>query len=121
MSREQKEVSPESKAGEPVKTNPCKYCRDEIPSSALICKSCLEPQDFWGRSVRFISTALASLVALASLGIGYLQYNDAKNANEFARQAKEGEAAQVQASQEAITQLYNKLDACATFARNCNC
>jgi len=87
----------------------CKYCRDEIPSDALICRTCNEPQSDWRRATKFLSGFLSSVVAAGSLGIAYLQYVQAEAAQKQTVVAKASEAAQVTASQNAVRQILNGL------------
>src|SRR5437763_125458 len=88
----------------------CRYCRDSIYPDALICKTCGEPQVLWRRAIRLVSTLLSSVVALGSLGIAVLQYNDAKAAQKEANVAKASEVAQVKASEDAVRHVIGKLD-----------
>lgn len=60
----------------------CKFCREAIHSEARLCKECGEPQGHFSRGLRFISSVLSLFVALGSLGIAYLQYDEAKLSRE---------------------------------------
>lgn len=77
----------------------CKFCREAIHSQAHVCKECGELQGQFRRGIRFISSVLSLLVALGSLGIAYLQYDEAKLSRVYER-----------AATEAVTEIVGALD-----------
>lgn len=81
----------------------CRFCQDPIHPRARICKSCGSPQGLFGQGTRVVGTFLSGVVAIGSLGIAYVEHYGAAT-------AREAEAAQLVASDAAVTEIIEALD-----------